>query len=143
MLVLNDSTCYQKNKLDAFTMKFELQRILIAEACGFARVKRKGVCSGDGREWRWPEKGEWWKIISPSDELPDFLNDLNACHEMEKVLTMDQMRIYQDKLCWWVNHYIYKDQTRSGPAQHFDWVIHATAAQRAEAFLRTLNLWNE
>lgn len=76
-----------------------------------------------------------------SDSVPDYLNDLNAMHEAEKVLTMDQMRLYQDKLCWWINHYIYNDRARSGPAHHSDFVIHATAAQRAEAFLRTIGKW--
>jgi hypothetical protein len=64
-------------------------------------------------------------------ELPDYLNDLNAMHEAEQVLTGDQQHDYK---C----HLLRMDYP--------DWeikVTHATAAQRAEAFLRTLGLWTE
>ena len=57
--------------------------------------------------------------------LPDYLNDLNAMHEAEKVIRerADRVDSYLDQL----------DGAMSG--------VHATAAQRAEAFLRTLGLW--
>lgn len=55
--------------------------------------------------------------------------DLNAIHEAEKVLTDDQRDIaYARHLGSWVN-----------PTS----VIYATARHRAEAFLRTLNKWEE
>lgn len=58
---------------------------------------------------------------------PDYLNDLNAMHEAEKVLTslVDQLT-YLHKL---------------SPIKS-EWTLAtSTALQRAEAFLRTLNLW--
>lgn len=57
---------------------------------------------------------------------PDYARDLNACAEMEKTLPEDTLRNY----CEWLS-------TLSR------WPSLATAAQRAEAFLRTLNLWKE
>jgi hypothetical protein len=59
---------------------------------------------------------------------PDYPKDLNAMHEVENLLTPLQWVSYGrhlETLC---------DETNT-------WPIHATAAQRAEAFLKTLNLW--
>jgi hypothetical protein len=73
------------------------------------------------------------------DRPPHYLNDLNAMHEAEKVLTYEQAEIFEDELC---------DVAKSAnvvlenPAP-WRFVFHATAAQRAEAFLRTLGLWTE
>lgn len=90
----------------------ENQRIAIAEACGYADIWEGVPGRFNGclnREW---------------SSIPDYLNDLNAMHEAEKVL--------------------------HGKHNGTDWLrniyepsIHpcATAAQHAEAFLRTLNLW--
>jgi hypothetical protein len=65
--------------------------------------------------------------------IPDYLNDLNAMHEAETVMTDQQRTSYLDKLYEVCNpHSMLND----------DWNLTcATAAQRAEAFLKTLNLW--
>lgn len=73
----------------------------------------------------------------------DPLTDLNACHEMEKTLKPKLLKFppsantgssiwrnYMRILCE-------VSQSQGTP------VYHATAAQRAEAFLRTLNLWTD
>ena len=57
---------------------------------------------------------------------PDYLNDLNAMHEAEKVLTDKQAILYDSIL-----------DLISG------WTFHRTAAQRAEAFLRTIGKWED
>ena len=97
-------------------MKPELQRIKIAEACGFAK------------DWDFkravPHNG--WCI----DGLPDYLNDLNAMHEVEMTLEGMQQISYLAKLHE-NNHYCSWGGTC------------ATAAQRAEAFLKTINIWEE
>ena len=49
----------------------------------------------------------------------DPLQDLNAMHEAEKILRIPQY------------------------AERLDYCVDATAAQRAEAFLKTLNLWKQ
>ena len=62
--------------------------------------------------------------------LPDFLNDLNDMHNAEKVLVRLQ----------WVS-YLRRLQTLCD--ESVTWPIHATAAQRAEAFLKTIGKWKE
>jgi hypothetical protein len=62
-------------------------------------------------------------------DIPEFCTDLNAMHEAEKVLTSIQQGYYWDHL---------KDMTDEGFDQ-----LHATACQRAGAFLRTLGKWEE
>ena len=60
-------------------------------------------------------------------DLPDYLNDLNAMHEAEKMLTREQIEIYCEHL---------------NPKNYgIWWGIHATAAQRSEAYLKTIGKW--
>ncbi len=98
-------------------MKPELQKTKIANACGW---KLRNHCKGYYREGY-----EGW-----IEELPDYLNDLNAMHEAEKIFADDDLfRGYEAQL------------DKVVPMSE-RWIF-ATAAQRAEAFLRTLNLWEE
>ena len=89
----------------------------IAEACG----------------WRW-DQGYRWKDSSGLSafawDIPDYCTDLNAMHEAEKTLSETNMFV--------MAHYIERFVSRHG--QHY---FHATARQRAEAFLRTLGKWEE
>jgi len=71
----------------------------------------------------------------------DPLNDLNAVHELLSILTDEQWTYYWDTLC---------DVTKAEKCN--DWgkvftdpkaLLRATAAQRCEAILRTLNLWDD
>jgi hypothetical protein len=64
----------------------------------------------------------------------NYCTDLNAMHEAEKVLTPKNWDRFSEK--WWN----YCKYLRSDDA---DKAIHATARQRAEAFLRTLGKWEE
>jgi hypothetical protein len=93
----------------------ESQRIAIAEACGW---KWEKLWTGEFHGKPIGEQG-------PFRELPDYLNDLNAMHEAEKTLTKDQSRTYA---------------CRKLSGGIFD-AVHATAAQRAEAFLHTIGKW--
>lgn len=61
--------------------------------------------------------------------LPDFFNDLDAVHELEKALTYEQQCFYCDILKMVVG----------GPA--YMPAVRASAAQRCEALGKTLNLW--
>ena len=85
----------------------------IAEACGWKPDKR-------GLGWLSPHG-----YYAPE---PDYCNDLNAMHEAEKTLSETNMFV--------MAHYIERFVSRHG--QHY---FHATARQRAEAFLRTLFKW--
>ena len=117
-------------------MSPEKQRIKIAEACGWRCAKHVAEFDKIHATMCWikPSADEW-----QTQELPDYLNDLNAMHEAEKVLTQDRMIDY--------SRHVGKTVTMYLPASRAAWMdfrlIHATAAQRAKAFLKTLNLWTE
>ena len=104
------------------------QRIAIAEACGWVHL------NPSPNYWDWHHPVIGWALIS---ELPDYINDLNAMHEAEKVLTDHQRRTFNHNLESVVCGNCERD------SEDRFWVIHATAAQRAEAFLRTINKWTE
>ena len=75
--------------------------------------------------------GLTWKQACLKNKIPDYRSDLNAMHEVEKVLTEPQQQRYLELL--------FNNFGKNGV-----WMVcHATAAQRAEAFLRTLNLWTD
>ena len=95
----------------------EEQRTAIAEACGWKTGYR------DPEAWH---------------PLPDYLNDLNAMHEAEKVLTDDQDLEYSEAL-----EQVVGARFGCNNAEDMRRLRSATAAQRAEAFLRTIGKWKE
>ena len=104
-------------------MNPEQQRIAIAEACG--RVQRPdGLWFPEGKNYG-------------SQGIPNYLNDLNAMHEAEKVLDP------KGKDCgyeYWLRTVCHIPERESAKGRYF---YRATAAQRAEAFLRTIGKWEE
>jgi len=99
-------------------MSPESQRIAIAEAC--PKVFR--VIDG---------KVYW----ANDDGLCDPLTSLEAMHEAETVMSVEQASDY-----YW-NLKELQPVVDKIPACH--WVYHATASQRAEAFLKALGLWKD
>jgi hypothetical protein len=95
-------------------MSPEAQRIAIAEACGIV------------------SKDKWGSLYKTPRgilrDCPDYPTDLNAMHEAEKVLTLPERRKYR--------------KTLLGHCEPASIAIHATAAQRAEAFLLTIGKWD-
>lgn len=71
------------------------------------------------------------------DDLPDYFNDLNAMHEAESVLTFNQYHIMFIGLLQSITQrdWINGDKTAKQSA------VHATAGQRAEAYLKTIGKW--
>jgi hypothetical protein len=63
--------------------------------------------------------------------IPDYPNDLNACHEFEGTLTAKQCAVYESALI-----YIWKRGKMHCPADGMQ--FHATARQRCEAFVETM-----
>ena len=117
-------------------MSPENQRIAIAKACGWKTFE-------DSENYPspkvWTDPGGRARCWS---DIPDYLNDLNAMHEAEKTLTPDQQDGYQNGLGNLVAGQpfeTYNHWSNVGCA----FVCHATAPQRAEAFLKTLGLWTE
>lgn len=121
----------------------EAQRLAIAEACGYKRVQFVRAGNSFLEHPDRPAshyKGERMKrptgaLVFPGPcHVPDYLFDLNAMHEAEKVLTEQQWTDYIEQL-----KTLLRAHTNTyGSVKK---KVHATAAQRAEAFLRTLNLW--
>ena len=119
-------------------MSPEKQRIAIAEYLNLPKSTVCPYCKGNtpyeaGDDYGitlWEECkhcSNTGKVKEYFVRFPYFTADLNAMHEAEKTLTLEQWDKYIDRLGDWV------------PSMRN--VAHATAAQRAEAFLRTLNLW--
>jgi len=98
-------------------MSEEEQRIAIAEACGWTKT--------------WAEKGTGqMEFHSHPVPLPDYLNDLNAMHEAEKILNVSDEQI---------EHW---EQMLTEICERDNIILlMATAAQRAEAFLKTIGKW--
>lgn len=120
-------------------MSPEAQRIAIAEACGWtecypATKTPHGFFDAYGRK-KLP-------CGSRKDErLPDYLNDLNAMNQAEKILTSAHQPSkgesqWSDYLGWL--GFCGENKTR----EVYECVT-ASAAQRAEAFLRVIGKWEE
>ena len=109
-------------------MNKDKQRIAIAEACGW----KSATDSIEGQVWKL-RSSCWHKV----HQLPDYLNDLNAIHDAENFCSLQLGQTYAKNLRYVID--------RSKDAMRCEtWIYYcATAAQRAEAFLRTLGLWKE
>jgi hypothetical protein len=109
-------------------MTAEQQQIAIAKACGW--TPESGVMQYDGEEFPWTI---WHKDGKTRNSCPDYPNDLNAMHEAEKVLPDKGVN------AWWA--YVANINSHNPTPLGSETAVHATAAQRCEAFLRTLGLW--
>ena len=69
-------------------------------------------------------------------ECPDYLNDLNAMHKAEKMLTEEQRGEFLNHLCVIVRQ---DHKAEAGPMTAIITAFFASAAQRAEALIKTLN----
>jgi len=106
------------------TMKIEEQQAAIAKVCNDLFFKNAhGV----------------WCFMSPDLGLIEWsIKDLNACHEMQKVLTEKQQRDY----CFRLLLKLVDGSVTNDLNDHFIF-LNATAAQKSEAFLHTFGLWQE
>ena len=109
-------------------MSPEAQRIAIAEACG-----NKPHTPGAHGVLRWimedHEPTDIGDGVLYLDDLPDYLNDLNAMHEAEKALGLAYDR--------WTR------ELRAICERDRRCIESAKASQRAEAFLRTIGKWQD
>ena len=94
----------------------EQQRIAIAEACGWTDTQ---IIDG--------KYGQ--------TDVPNYLNDLNAMHEAEKIIPRQLFHVD-----YWQKGYGRFQQILSGLTIT---PYSATASPRAEAFLRTIGKWEE
>lgn len=121
----------------------EQQRIAIAEACGWKREytfisQDIGSLGEEIQAWIAPDGTT--SVVA----LPDYLNDLNAMHEAEKVLDAMQRAKFAEELAYVVLAVFNNPETEFVFSRCSLFVFaHATASQRAEAFLRTIGRWIE
>lgn len=116
-------------------MTQEQKRIAIAQACGLqvidvpfipSQTKAAGCVFTDAARTE-------WRRCYPNTcgvyGIPDYLNDLNAMHEAEKVLPSGK----------WTRYCQYLAEFGRGSVRFVS--VHSNAANRAEAFGLTLQLW--
>ena len=104
-------------------MSPEAQRIAIAEYCGWTRYSDPK--DNHGHRYNAPPNSS---AFLGRHALPSYLTDLNEMDEAMDRMTLDQRR-------WFCNHL----RQICGN----DGAICATAAQRAEAFLRAVGKWRD
>lgn len=101
--------------------------IAIAEACGWKLYQKEGELP-----WLHPNGKDYYR------KIPNYIGDLNAIHEAETYMSSKLWNGYFNKL------YKIVFNTPDQPEHINNWrIINATAAQRAEAFLRTIGKWKE
>lgn len=112
-------------------MKPEAQRIAIGTAVGYRNITPCPCGAG------------WLRGIAPDGRevthIHDWLADLNAMHEAEKVLDVNTDSGDSPRYAYSGHVYNLVTSQSDGEQQPF----RATAAQRSEAFLRALNLWTD
>lgn len=122
----------------------EQQRIKVAELAGWRDVRvRVGLISGypeDRTVVGIPPEKVGINNRGYREEVPDFLNDLNAVHEAEKLLdynNLDQIGDYMAHLTYAMSAFNMSWMLTFDKA---NWMLtFATAAQRAEAFVLTMD----
>lgn len=112
----------------------EEKRIKIAEACGFKVTK-----SPAGDYYYNPESllCQDGRVLWDSEELPNYFNDLNAMHTLEKDMQSIIQERYAKKLRVIISEIELDDYNENWHP------MTASSAQRAEAFGQTLGLWKE
>ena len=124
--------------MERLIMKDEEINKTIGEACGWTDIRfeegedvdfdARSVCPWSG-----------WTGVKPGADkedrsfIPRYTKTLDAMHEVEKTLgdKFDTYANILEEIC---------RRDRGNPISNgYKW--HATAAQRAESFLKTLNLW--
>jgi hypothetical protein len=109
----------------------EAQNNAIAAACGFTSI-RMVMCDAMGL------------LNGKLSFLPDYLNDLNAMVEAEKMIKAKGLfPSYLSALALVCGFKPQGDEAWYKLHAGCEAVTSATAAQRAAAFLRTLNLWKD
>jgi hypothetical protein len=107
--------------------------VLIAEACGW-KFHRRVTDTKSNVSWDvYAKDGKFASLMTES--LPNYCSDLNAMHEAEKMLTLEEQNLYVVLLL--------KGGTGRGETQGCWHCLYSIARQRAEAFLRTISKWKD
>jgi hypothetical protein len=106
-------------------MNKEQQQIKIAEACGWTILEPE-IHPTITYMWGYPSG----VICGPQSIVPEYTDDLNAMHQAEKIFKLGMRNRYDAELGLIAE-------------RDYCFIWETSAAQRAEAFLRTLDLWEE
>lgn len=121
-------------------MNEQQQRIAIAESLGLIKRREDPGCGGKYLyAWEILEgvaEGTFATVNRLMKHTPDYLNDLNSCHEFEKTLTDDEWAGYVTML----DLVIDEDRQLDGYELELA-MIHAKAKYKCEAYLRAKGLW--
>lgn len=127
-------------------MNKEQQRIAIAEACGWTRYPEKDSAFGHAYWAQFKDNHFQQDTSEIGGALPDYLNDLNAMHEA--YLQVIQGKDLDQAFAWHLYDIINREcYDKTGhkfddivsPSEVMHHTINASAEQRAEAFLFTIN----
>jgi hypothetical protein len=115
--------------------------IAIAEVCGYEWVSNGWGCRffGSPTERSFGSDTQSPLCEDAYDSVPNYCNDLNAMHEGERSLNSQHVQDYTLNLLRVTNN----DGTRFHGTLGCFAHVHATAKQRAEAFLKTIGKWEE
>ena len=129
-------TIYNKNgdfitpppkKLSKINFVIPEANLVIAEACGWIKFWQP-----DNEQHESTGHWEWRRGDDTIRRLPDYCRDLNACADMEKCLKQQERGEYMDRI-----------SEISGLSGDMGWGCQtATAAERCEAFLKTIGKWD-
>lgn len=118
-------------------MTAEEQRFVIAHFCGWRE---------NDLTWFSPSGGRWARVnglrdIPDADILPDYCGSLDAMHEAEKYLNGEQWQNYIRRLERFAGIHV---PQFINPSNLIDYrLTHATAAQKAETFVKAIGQWKE
>lgn len=125
----------------------ESQRLALAKWAGWKFIEHRiGSDIVDVASFPWACLSGMNPKDDTMDGLPDYLHDLNAVAQLEERLDAKEARVFGEQLCKVMTPHsanwgfiLYSKYPWTG----FDvyTLAHATAAQRCEALLRTLGLW--
>lgn len=129
-------------------MSPEAQRIALAGVRGYVTGASLGYNAEQAYEFYRPDPNGAWHDIATWTKKYDWvqnfdpLNDLNAVHEAEKVLTDDDAEFGSRRR--FITELIEITGAKSMEMHPEVFVVaHATASQRSESLLRCLGLWVE
>jgi hypothetical protein len=108
---------------------FQQLRIMVAELCGWTRI---GTTGNHGAPYGLAPDHAGMDLL----DLPDYVGSLDAMAEAEKLLTRDDAHEYHDHLIEIVREAApLCSQCEAGEPWAKRWTFHATALQRAIAFI--------
>jgi len=111
-------------------MTDEQMRIRLAYCAGFKDVEYRHGFDHDYVGY----------VDGQATTVPDYLNDLNAVHELEMKLDGVDQSTYEAHLLDVVTP---EDEVDNEDRNFYWFVVHASANQRCEALLKTLGLWED